>query len=62
MPPSWWDSGALSSPDGDPLLGSQPHRVVLGHPEGFVEGVDVADDLVAPELGGRVWVCGDLSA
>ena len=62
MPPGSWNSGASSSPDGDSLLGRQPHRVIFGHTEGFVEGVDVADGLVAAELGGRVGVGSNLGA
>ena len=59
MSPGSWNSGGSSSPDGDSLLGIEPHRVILAHAEGFVEGVDIADDLVAAELGGRVGVRGD---
>lgn len=44
--------GAPASPDGDSLLGGQPHRVVFGDVEGVIEGVDVANDLVTAELGG----------
>ena len=45
-------AGAPASPDGDSLLGGQPHRVVFGDIEGVIEGVDVANDLVTAELGG----------
>ena len=41
-------------PDADPARRLQEQRVVLGHLEGVVEGVDVADDAVAPELRRRV--------
>src|SRR5690606_20872041 len=44
------------SPDRHALVMRQMQIVTLGHTERLVEGVDVADDLVAPELVRRVRV------
>src|SRR5690606_26683938 len=58
MPPTTWTSARVptvrrwagqptSGPDRDALGGVEPQLVLGGHTEGLVEGVDVADDLVA---------------
>src|SRR5690606_33914088 len=47
---------SASSPDRDALLGSQPECVAFRDVELIVERIDVAHDLIAPELVGRVRV------
>ena len=47
-------------PDLDALRRVEPQGIRLGDAEGLVEGVQVADDLVAPELGGGVGVGGEV--
>ena len=49
-------SGPARSPDGDALVRVEPEGVGLRDAERIVERVDVADDLVAAELVGRVRV------
>src|SRR4051812_42877573 len=44
------------SPDLDAAIGGEPEPVAVLDPERLVELGDVADDAVAPELGGRVGV------
>src|SRR4051794_25685815 len=46
-------------PDPDAAVGRQPEAVSLLDAEGGVELGEVADDAVAPELGGRVRVEGE---
>ena len=48
----------VPSPDLDALGFVEPEGVGVGDAERVVEGGDVADDLVAAELGRRVRVCG----
>ena len=49
---------AGASPDGDALILRQPEGVRVGDAESIVERVDVADNLVAAELVGRMRVDG----